>query len=269
MSRIKVRFELNKGRTGAPMSKLGDISRQAERFLRALAADLKIDSKAHEWLAVNFRNGSVSYDAEFQGDISGAEIDAFNRGLEFLADYDAHTEGTNGTVSHMTVLEFARLGSFIDPDEVIGLGIYGRDPNKLKWRRISYAQTSDMRSELEAAIPSYGSVQGIIHSLQKEATRPYFRMRELSTEALINCYYPVRLYADVARALQERTNILHVAGQMKYDRPSRSIAELDVDRIDTGRILSSIEFEELFGSMPNFTGRQSTDEYIDDIRANG
>ena len=84
MARIRVRFELNKGRIGAPLNKLGKIAEQAERFLRALASDVQIEARADEWLAINFRNGSVSYDAEFQGEITPAEVDAFNRNLEFL-----------------------------------------------------------------------------------------------------------------------------------------------------------------------------------------
>jgi hypothetical protein len=267
MARIKVRFELNKGRTGAPLGKLGDISKQAERFLRALAVDFAIDAKSGQWLAVNFKNGSVVYDAEFQGDVTGAEADAFNRGLEFLADYDPQSEGANGSVSQGTIMEFARLGSIIDPDEVIGLGIYGRGRAKPKMRWISYAKTAEIRGEMEAPIPAYGSVQGIIYSLQKEVDRPFFRMRELATDALVSCYYPGRLYGDVARALQERTNVLHVAGEMTYDRVKRSISELKVERIETARILSPAEFEEFFGSAPQFTGAMSTDEWIDQLRS--
>ena len=67
MATIRVRFQLNKGRMGAPLSKLGKIAGQAERFLRALATDANIDQSSGEWLALNFDNGSVSYDAEFQG----------------------------------------------------------------------------------------------------------------------------------------------------------------------------------------------------------
>ena len=267
MTRIRVRFELNRGRTGAPLSKLGDISKQAERFLKALANDLAIDAKAGEWLAVNFKNGSVSYDAEFQGEISGAEADAFNRGLEFLAEFDPGSEGTNGSVTQATVLEFARLGSIIDPDEVIGLGIYGRGRTKPKMRLISYARTAEMRSEIETPILAYGSVQGIIHSLTKEVARPYFRIRELATGALVNCYYPGRLYDAVARALQQRTNVLHVDGQMKFDRTNRSITELVVERIETAKMLSPGEFEEFFGSCPGFTGDLTTEEWIDALRA--
>jgi hypothetical protein len=267
MARIKVRFELNKGRTGAPLSKLGDISKQAEKFLKALATDLAIDARAGEWLAVNFKNGSVSYDAEFQVEITGAEADAFNRGLEFLADFDAENEGANGSVTKTTVLEFARLGSLIDPDEVIGLGIYGRDRVKPKMRQITYAQTSQMRSEVEAPIPTYGSVQGVIHSLIKEAERPYFRIRELATADLVSCFYPGRLYDAVALALQQRTNVLHVGGPMKFDRAKRTITEMTVERMETARMMSPAEFEGFFGSAPTFTGDMTTEEWIDSVRS--
>jgi hypothetical protein len=269
MAKIKVRFELNKGRVGAPLSKLGDIARQAEKFLRLLAVDVKITGRADEWLAVNFRNGSVSYDAEFQGEITPAEVDAFNRNLEFLADYDRDSEGANGLVSSVTALEFARLGTLIDPDEVIGLGIYGRERSKPKWRRISYGKTAEMRAQLEAPVASYGSLQGIIYSLQKEAREPYFRMRELATSALVNCFYPMRLYGDIVDALRERTAVLHVAGDTIFDRATRALTELKVERIEKARMLSTEEFDQFFGSVPGFTGDLDTDEYIDAIREDG
>jgi hypothetical protein len=115
-------------------------------------------------------------------------------------------------------------------------------------------------------VPAYGSIQGIIYSLQKEARRPFFRLRELSTEAMVSCFYPTRLYADVVDALKERTGILHIAGDMMFDRATRAITELSVERIERARTLSAAEFEEFFGSAPDFTGDLSTDEYIDAIR---
>lgn len=174
--------------------------------------------------------------------------------------------GANGLVSAGTALEFAKLGTLIDPDEVIGLGIYGRERTKPKWRRISYAKTAEIRAQLEAPVPAYGAVQGIIHSLQKEVRRPFFLVRELATDDLVSCFYPTRLYSDVVDALRERTAVLHIAGDTVYDRATRSIVELRVDRIDKTRMLSSEEFEKFFGSMPEFTGELSTDEYIDAIR---
>ncbi len=126
-----------------------------------------------------------------------------------------------------------------------------------------------MRARLEAPIPTYGSVQGIIHSLQKEVSRPYFSIRELATSSLVRCSYPIRLYGEVIDALRERTTVLHVAGDTTYDRTTRSIVELRVDRIEKARMLSSEEFEQFFGSASDFTGDLTTDEYIDAIREDG
>ena len=41
-------------------------------------------------------NGSVSYDADYKGEITKTEVDAFNRNLELLAGYDPESEGGNG-----------------------------------------------------------------------------------------------------------------------------------------------------------------------------
>jgi hypothetical protein len=127
VARIKVRLIINKGRHGAPMTKLGKISEQAEKFLRALAADCEIDSYPGEWLAVNFGDGSVADDAEFQGDVNPGVAQIFMRNLEFLADFDPESEGLNLAIKPATALEYARIGALIDPDEEIGLGIYAPD----------------------------------------------------------------------------------------------------------------------------------------------
>ena len=82
-------------------------------------------------------------------------------------------------------------------------------------------------------------------------------------------FYPTRLYNDVVDALRERTTVLHVAGDTTFDRATRAIVEMRVDRIEKARMLSSEEFDQLFGSMPDFTGDLNTDDYIDAIREDG
>jgi hypothetical protein len=142
MARLKIRLAINKGRHGAPMAKLGRISEQAERFLRSLAADCKIEVRPGEWLAVNFKDGSVEYDAEFQGDVQPGAGQAFVRSLELIADYDPEVEGLNVAVSPYTVLEYAKIGSLIDPDETVGIGIYPIRGRKPRWRTITYSKTA-------------------------------------------------------------------------------------------------------------------------------
>jgi hypothetical protein len=146
MAQIKLRVELNKGRTGAPIEKLADVSRQLDKFLRALAVDLQIEVKKGEWLAVNFENGSVKYDAALQIDVREIEFRRFNGSIEFIADYDPDSEGSNGLVSDATLLE-GRIGTCIDPDEAVNLGIYAAPGSRKpkKWRQISYRSATRVK----------------------------------------------------------------------------------------------------------------------------
>ncbi|WP_438275806.1 hypothetical protein [Nitrobacter sp.] len=263
MARIKVRFKINQGRHGAPMAKLGKISEQAERFLRSLAADCDIESQAGEWLAVHFDNGSVSYDAEFQGDVPPGAAQIFTRNLEFLADFDPATEGLNAAIKPATALEYARIGSIIDPDEEIGLGIYAPDALESRaprWRAITYRKSVALKREIETPVPSHGSVQGILHAWFKEAREPYFQLRELSTDTIVKVIYSSALYADVAKAVQQRTTMLMVSGSMLFDRSTRLAIELRADRIDPITMLSTAEFEEFFGSAPDYVAEMDADE---------
>jgi hypothetical protein len=264
MARIRVRFVINKGRHGAPMTKLGKISEQAEKFLKALASDCKIESRSGEWLAVNFKDGSVEFDAEFQGDVDQGSMQIFSRNLEFLADYDSETEGLNMAISPMTALEYARIGYLIEPDEEIGLGIYGVNVKAPKWRKITYRSSAMLKREFETPVASYGAVQGILHAWFKEAREPHFQLRELSTDAFVRVFYLSPLYPEVARAVQQRTTMLMVSGNMLFDRATRAATELRADRIELMRMLSTAEFEEFFGSAPDFVA-----DFDDEIRANG
>jgi hypothetical protein len=267
MARIKVRLVINKGRLGAPMAKLGKISEQAEKFLKSLAADCEIETHPGEWLAVNFGDGSVEYDAEFQGDVNLGAAEIFTKNLEFLADFDPASEGLNAAIKPATALEYARIGSLIDPDEEIGLGIYAPDaPNAKprKLRAITYRAAAALRREIETPVASYGSVQGILHAWFKEAKEPNFQLRELSTDALVRVYYTPALYSDVAKAVQERTTMLMVSGNMLFDRATRLATELRANRIELMKMLSTAEFEEFFGSAPDFVSEIDDETWAHD-----
>ena len=260
---MKIRLVLNKGRHGAPLSKLGKISEQMEKFLRSLASDCNIETKPGEWVAANFTNSSVAYDAEYLGDVNHGEAQVFTRSMEFLADYDPEGEGLNGMVSHATALEYARIGTLIDPDENIDLGIYPAKGGQPKWRSITYNRMASLRREMETPLPSYGAVQGILYAWYKEAREPSFQIRELSTDALIRVHYSPSLYADVARAVQERTTMLIVAGDMMLDRATRLPTEMRADRIDRIGMLSAAEFEQLAGSAPDYEIDLAEESYWD------
>lgn len=252
MARLKVRFVINQGRHGAPMAKLGRIAEQTEKFLRMFAADLGLEVKPGEWLAADFKNGSVDYQAEFPKDVSPAVAQFFSTGLAVLADFDPDTEGLNGRVSESAALEYAKIGTLLDPDEIIRMGIIAPDSRTPRWRDITYGSLSSIRRELEQPVVAHGSIQGIIHAWFKEAKEPHFQLRELATEALIKVFYADDLYERVAKAVQARNTTLMVDGKIEYDKVSRQAIEMRAERVNTLPMMSAVEFEEVFGCAPNF-----------------
>ena len=99
---------------------------------------------------------------------------------------------------------------------------------------------------------SHGSIQGIVHAWYKEAKDPHFQIRELSTDDLIRVFYRESLYDAVARAVQERSTILIVDGMVKYDKVTRKALELQANRISPMSMMTSSEFDEVFGCAPSF-----------------
>jgi hypothetical protein len=264
VAQVKVRLILNKGRHGAPLSKLGKISEQLEKFLKLLAADSGIETKPGEWVAANFTNSSVEYDAECLGDVNVGDAQVFARNLEFLADYDPEREGLNGLVRPATALEYARIGNLIDPGEDIGIGIYPARGGTPRWRTISYSRMASIRREIETPLPSFGAVQGILYAWFKEAREPNFQIRELSSDALVRVRYPGTLYAAVAKAVQERSTMLIVTGDMSLDRATRTPVEMRAERIEPIGILSAAEFEAFVGSAPEYTPDMGEETYVGD-----
>lgn len=252
MARLKVRFVINQGRHGAPMAKLGKIAEQTEKFLRTYANELGLNARSGDWLAADFKNSSVEFQAELPQEVSPAVAQIFSNGLEVLADFDPESEGLNGRVGEASALEYAKIGTLIDPDEIIRMGVISPDGRAPRWRDITYNSFNRIRRTLEQPITSHGAIQGILHAWFKEAKEPHFQLRELATDDLINIYYDDRMYQQVAEAVKERSTTLMVEGQISYDKVSRKALEMRARRVNAMSMMTPIEFERVFGCAPEF-----------------
>jgi hypothetical protein len=252
VAKLKIRFVLNKGRRGAPLGKLGRISEQVEKFLRALTTDCGISPKPGEWIAADFENHSVQFDAEFQGAVDTGIAQVFESKMEFLADFDPERDGFNGVIKESTALEYAKIGQMIDPDEEIGVGILPHRGGSPKWRSITYSKSETLKARVEFPIASFGSIQGIIHSWFKEVPVPYFNFRELSTSALVRVEYRQSQYESIAKAIQERNMVLMISGECYFDRVDRSVLKMRLERISETVNLSTSDFDQLFGAFAAF-----------------
>jgi len=262
MAKLRVRFVLNKGRRGAPLGKLGLVAEQIEKFLRALTVECGVQARPGEWVAADFENHSVQFDAEFQGAVDAGMAQVFENRLEFLSDYDPERGGLNGVVRENTALEYAKIGQLIDPDEEIGLGILPFRGGNPKWRTITYFKSERIKLQIETPIPAHGSFQGIIHAWFKEARNPYVQFRELVTGQLIRVEYSNLQYDKIARAVRDRNMVLTIAGDCTYDPATRSVLRLKLDRIADTNSISTEEFDKLFGSFPDFQSDEVWEEAL-------
>jgi hypothetical protein len=267
MARLRLRLVFNPGGVGAPMDRLGEFHVQAEKFLRALSIDLGVDAKKGEWLAENFTNDSVAFDAELAQPITQLIAD---RGLEALKTIsgDRPLDAYNrGLLSYITVAEFARIGRTLDPDQKFQIGVYGNgNPQPSEWYDVNYRKTAEIRQLLDGPFVTLGSVQGTIHAWHGGARPAFFQVRELSTGDLIRCVYRGELYGRIHQATRVPNTVVHVYGEIRWDRATNKIVELDANSLDLAEPISEVEFNRLFGSMPGFTGTMSTAEYIDWLR---
>ena len=123
-------------------------------------------------------------------------------------------------------------------------------------------RTSELTQILEAPFVSEGSVQGIIYSWHSGAPVPFFQLRELVSGHLLRCEYPHALYKKIHEIIATPNMVVHVYGQIRWDRAKGSIQVIAADDLEASEQLSEFDFHRFFGSSPDYTGNLSTDEYI-------
>jgi hypothetical protein len=267
MARLRIRLVFNPGRVGSPMDKLGEFSSQTERFLRALSLDLGIETKKGEWLARNFGNGSVEFDGELQTAVSDAVAERGREALAMVSGEHPIDACNKGLVEFSTIAEFSKIGRVLDPDEKFFLGIYqDGEPQPSDWHEVDYRKTAEIRNMLGAPLTSYGSVQGTVHAWHTGAKPGFFQVRDLASGDLVRCVYKGDLYGRVHQATRVPNTVVHVYGDIHWDRATNAVIEIEARGLDLEEPLSETQFQRLFGSMPDFTGAMSTADYIDWLR---
>lgn len=267
MARLKLRIRFNPGRTGAPMDRLGEFTAQTERFLRSLTADLGADCKKGAWLAAEFSNESVGFDAHFAEALRETEAVKGIEALEAILGENTLAAIERGLVSYGTVAEFSRIGKSLATDDYFEVGVYhASDDARPDLKKVTYKKTAELRQLLEAPICSSGVVQGILYSWHQGAEPPFFNLRELSTGTLIRCEYQQEKYDAIHSATKKQDMVVLVYGNIEWDRATNQIVTLQVADIDPVKPLLPHEFEQMAGSAPNYTGAMTTAEYISWIR---
>lgn|GEM_PF-1419038 len=280
MSDLRLRIELNKGGIGISFHKLAEISVEAEKFLRMIIAD--VDRRiTGTWIARDFDNNSVDFTAEFSGNITQEQAVLCANALDatMKEDFDFAVLEQH-RVRRATLLQYTKIAKPIAPDEAIYFAILnGHKPRKKEAEKEEdkkrHVLTKDHSITLAQRIKStdtvsfQGSIQGVITALFKDQaiySKPHFRLRELASGELIQCYYTSDLYEKIIYGLHNKDSVVHVAGTILASRTERKPLSIQVRKIQVAEMYQAGDLEKFVGCAPEATGELSTEEFIETIR---
>lgn len=266
MADLRIRIELQRTNKGIEMSKLADLARETQKLLRMIAEDVHLDEAGGTWVAQDFYNGSLGFDAEYQlADVDIDQVHAFLHTVDQVATAERETNWNAQHVRPATLVQSAKLATLAEEGETIRLGWMNGSP-AVEWRPLKKDRAAAILEHFNAWVEYRGMLQGRIHALYKESNPAFFELRDFASGTLVKCIYKPNHYDEVYRALERRDAVALVAGWIRAKRLDRSIAEIHVERIQPTRPVDENRLREFFGSAPSWTGDMTTDQFIDSVR---
>jgi hypothetical protein len=267
MRHVRIRVELNKGRVGMPLDKLATISRGTVEFLHSLTSDLGLEEPSHAWLAEQFDNGSVDFDCRFATPLEDDRAVLLSSALRMVFGNDYSDPTTAMLVRPETRRRYAQIARPLDVDEVARFGIYQNGTlDSVEWYSLSPALAAEIEEPLSGSHRSYGEVQGIIHAFFKETERPYLKIRELSTQQLVNCYFSKELYRNAVGVLADPDAVVFVEGWTRESTETGYVSEIQVTDFRLAPEFREEVYRAGIGSQPDYTGGLETTDFIREVR---
>ncbi len=268
MTRIRLKIELNPGGVGVRLDKLAKISTEIEKFIRLLAIDAGAEPQLGDFVAKEFYDGSFGSVVEYVNNVDPAAAVNFNSGLRFFSEFKDPHQYINGEFSPATVRQFIELGTVIDADEVVRLGIIDADaPAVTEWKSVTKVTTLNVDAAYNQDYRYEGALQGRLGTWYKDSS--YFNLRELATSELVKCFYRPDMYDQIYRLYEDKDAVVNLSGRVLADRATGRIKEVRVNAAKSYAPLSDAEFSRFFGLAPDLTGDLSTPDFIDKIRDDG
>lgn len=266
MARLRIRFELQRPQKGIQLPKLIELARETQRFLRAVADDTGLGKSEGQWVAVDFYNQGLGFDTEFQtSDLDEHQVKTYVHAVDEITSLGLDFSGRMRHIKADTLMHFAKVARIAGDGETVRIGLYNGKAEPI-WKPLSKPVAAAILDGLQQWATYRGMIQGIIHSLYKEAEPPYFDIRNLSSRDLVKCYYTPALYEDVVASLERKDAVVIVSGQITSRRVDRAIREIKAERIEAVDPFTREDLTRFFGAAPNWTGEMTTEDFIDEAR---
>lgn len=152
----------------------------------------------------------------------------------------------------------------IDADEIVRIGVFDADDDASDdptWEQITRLVTRNVDEVFHEEYRYEGALQGKLGSWYKDSN--YFYLRDVVSNTLIKCFYPVDLYEQIYRLYEDKDAVVNVSGRIVAERVTGNVREMRVTRAKAYPPLSDSEFEKLFGLAPDITGELSTADFVE------
>ncbi|MCL1633527.1 hypothetical protein M2650_02550 [Luteimonas sp. SX5] len=265
MSALRIRIELNKGRVGMPFGKLARVCDETTRFLVMLSEDLGLP-QTDAWLAEEFENASVDFDVRYAYPVDPFQAEIGRQALEMIAGENSDYFGVSVRIRPETRRQFRNVTRALDPGEKMRIGVYKDNEHRpVTWFDV---QRSDATEITEGIVDrhTYGEVQGVVNAFFKEHDPPYLRIRELSTGALVKCFFRPEMYKAAVELLEDKEAIVFVEGWLREDATTGITREIKVEDFTPACDFNEAEVSALFGSVPDYTGNLTSEQFVEGIR---
>jgi hypothetical protein len=265
---IKIPIELFRGRDAFPLKKLGEIVQETEKFLKSLSEDVQIEIEEGDWLATNIKGGSLTYVAMKAG-ISEPKAEVYMHNYRQLIQDPLGRQNGN-VISSRTRKQFANIAKSLNPGDFINFGM--EEKEEIKWHALSKETSLEIIESIDRQIEYKGTIQGIIHDLQKESSPYFFTIRELASQRLIRCVFGEELYEKIWEILKNRTGIVYVSGLILANQADEKVEYLKLEKEDD--IILAEEYKEgdidkFIGCCPGILGKKSLQKWINEVRGRG
>jgi len=266
MSTPKIKIEINKGKEGVELEKLSGLAKETFKFLVSLSVDLSDPDS--EWIADNFQNGSLIFELHKRHD-ARTDIQIWNDALDAVMENSFANEALNVRIRPETRMQYFNIAKALPEGDAVSFGVVrnGDAPETVTWHRLD--KTAALVASEVVATPRmahYGEIQGIVHSFFKETKHPKLVIRELSTKALVDCFFTEQLYEHAVALLQDKDGVVFVEGTVSEDETG-NITSIHVADFTPAPPFDEREFESMIGTFPGaLTGNQDSQEALDNYR---
>jgi hypothetical protein len=237
MAHIKLEIEINKGKRGVSLLKLEHIVKEMRQFLVSMADDIEL-VEPHNWVSLDFTNGSLGFVTEYSNSVAPEKLNTFNDAIVTLCQSEYPS-----AIRRSTANGFFEFSDVLEQGELAKLVVFDEKNTPVS---LEISQDTGYRARLITVLPyrrSQGAVQGKIHSLYKESKPdPFFYLRELSSGNLVKCVYKSDEYSEIYKALASAEQVMHVRGTVVYDTHEENIHHIDVQKI---QLADSYDYEDV------------------------